>query len=328
MHERSKSPSKEALRRPRLTFGRYLLTAGWVLVVLFVVLNPSASNGLGMVQRLVFWTLHIWGPLLCLLLVQRLLDGRPFWRQRPWIAVAAAGVLGAWLFAPLAVGLESVLDLPVEPPDDVLDHFAARHGFLGTLLAEALALSLPVSLTWIALQLPWLLRLDFTEATAAPVALAAEPVDLPEPEITEGEPTDEASERPSAEASPAVVSEATETTDDPHSSSGSEFFDALPAALGRDVVALSAQLHYLDVHTTRGRSLVLYNLRDAVGVLDRTVEGLQIHRSHWVADRHVRRLVRQGKNWRCELSNGLELPVSRRRQGEAKRRWGSGRFVG
>ena len=82
------------------------------------------------------------------------------------------------------------------------------------------------------------------------------------------------------------------------------------------------------MHTTRGRSLVLYNLRDTAEALERSVEGLQIHRSHWVADRHVRRLVRRGKSWSCELSNGLALPVSRRRQSEAKQRWGSGRFVG
>jgi DNA-binding LytR/AlgR family response regulator len=47
-----------------------------------------------------------------------------------------------------------------------------------------------------------------------------------------------------------------------------------------------------------------------------------VHRSHWVADRHVRGLRRKGSHLVCQLAGGLEAPVSRRRQAEVIARYG------
>jgi DNA-binding LytR/AlgR family response regulator len=57
--------------------------------------------------------------------------------------------------------------------------------------------------------------------------------------------------------------------------------DQLPEALGTDVVLLTSDLHYLHVHTPRGRTMLLYNLSDAESQL--VGKGIRVHRSHWVA---------------------------------------------
>ena len=48
------------------------------------------------------------------------------------------------------------------------------------------------------------------------------------------------------------------------------------------------------------------------------VEGLQIHRSHWVAIAAVARAVRRDGKLFLELTNGLRLPVSRGAQPAVK----------
>jgi len=86
------------------------------------------------------------------------------------------------------------------------------------------------------------------------------------------------------------------------------------------VVLLTADLHYLKVHTPRGRTMLLYNLSEAESEL--RGQGIRVHRSHWVADRHVLGLRRKGSSLICQLSGGLEAPVSRRRQAEVLARYG------
>ena len=86
-------------------------------------------------------------------------------------------------------------------------------------------------------------------------------------------------------------------------------FKCLPAELGRDIVCLHVSGHYLHVTTTAGSAVILMRLGDAVAELgDR---GMQIHRSYWVAHRHVRRMVRRDHRTVLLLTSGQELPVSR-----------------
>ncbi|MEO1083216.1 MAG: LytTR family DNA-binding domain-containing protein [Acidobacteriota bacterium] len=324
-----------------LRFGRYLLAAGLVVSLLFTVVAPAASAGFNLPGRFLYWTLHTFGALAALAVAQSALGRSTRWRRRPWLATLIAGVLGAWLFAPFALGLEQILGLVPEPDGDPLDAWALRWGLAGALTVEALELTAPVAATWVALNMPWLLRLDFTPSPGPaapelraqaiggpglspdPDAVGAEPAAPKDATPSAPEPIDEPSRGPAAARAPRAATRGDAPRDEPEDGDDG-FIDLLPAALGRDVAALSSQLHYLEVHTTRGRTLVLYNLKDAVGELEPVLDGLQIHRSHWVADAHVRRLARRSGGWVCELTTGLELPVSRRRAPEAKRRWGAG----
>ena len=93
--------------------------------------------------------------------------------------------------------------------------------------------------------------------------------------------------------------------------------DALPAALGSDVIALEMEDHYVRVHTALGSELVLMRLRDAmVHVTD--IEGRQTHRSWWVARGAVEDVMREGRNVRLRLARGIEAPVSRAQVSELK----------
>lgn len=76
-----------------------------------------------------------------------------------------------------------------------------------------------------------------------------------------------------------------------------------------EVISLSMQDHYVELFTDSGRHLVLLRLTDAIAELD-GIPGLRIHRSHWVATKHMRDLRRRGQRWFLSLSDGSELPVS------------------
>ncbi len=89
-----------------------------------------------------------------------------------------------------------------------------------------------------------------------------------------------------------------------------EFWTRMPKPLGRNIVAVSAELHYLRVYTTLGDTLILFGFGRSLDVLQR-FDGIQIHRSHWVAIDHVTDLVRDGGSLRAKLTNDIDLPVSR-----------------
>lgn len=93
------------------------------------------------------------------------------------------------------------------------------------------------------------------------------------------------------------------------------FWSRVPKETGRDLVALSAELHYMRVHTTTGQALILYPFGTAVNELASEGGGIQIHRSHWVRIDQIVCLDREGQAARCTLSSGLVLPVSRSRRG-------------
>ncbi|MFB0612438.1 LytTR family DNA-binding domain-containing protein [Aurantiacibacter poecillastricola] len=88
------------------------------------------------------------------------------------------------------------------------------------------------------------------------------------------------------------------------------FIDRLSAEMGTDLIALEMEDHYVRAHTALGSELVLMRMRDAVAELE-GVEGEQVHRSWWVARGGVADVVRDGRNVRLLLDNGIEAPVSR-----------------
>lgn len=73
---------------------------------------------------------------------------------------------------------------------------------------------------------------------------------------------------------------------------------------------LTVEDHYTAVTTARGRELVLLRFSDAIKEVG-DASGLQVHRSHWVADMHVDRLVRTDGRLALVLKDGQLIPVSR-----------------
>lgn len=96
--------------------------------------------------------------------------------------------------------------------------------------------------------------------------------------------------------------------------------EALPKELGDDVIAVKSELQYLRVWTTRGAALVLGSLQEVED--EEGSAGMRLHRSWWVHARHVRTVGRRGEAAICELSDGREVPISRRRKADAMARFG------
>ena len=96
--------------------------------------------------------------------------------------------------------------------------------------------------------------------------------------------------------------------------------EALPKELGDDVMAVKSELQYLRVWTTRGAALVLGSLQEVE--YEEGSAGMRVHRSWWIHARHVRTVRRRGEAAICELSDGREVPISRRRKADAVARFG------
>lgn len=86
--------------------------------------------------------------------------------------------------------------------------------------------------------------------------------------------------------------------------------DRLPHDRRGAIVALSVEDHYTRIRTTRGESLLLLRLSDAIRETA-PVPGLRVHRSHWVALDHVRAARRTGDRALLEMTHGDDIPASR-----------------
>ena len=91
---------------------------------------------------------------------------------------------------------------------------------------------------------------------------------------------------------------------------GARFLDRLPQKLGRDLIYLKTADHYVEAFTTAGSTLVLIRFVDAIAELE-GAGGLRVHRSYWVANRHVTGSARRHGRTTLRLSGGHEVPVSR-----------------
>lgn len=86
----------------------------------------------------------------------------------------------------------------------------------------------------------------------------------------------------------------------------------LPAHLGQAILCIKTEDHYLQVHTDRGKGLILMRMADAERAL--AGQGLRVHRSWWVARAAVTEAAKRDGRLVLVLSNGLEVPVSRDRR--------------
>ncbi len=89
------------------------------------------------------------------------------------------------------------------------------------------------------------------------------------------------------------------------------FFEILPTEIGREIVYIKTEDHYLDVHTTSGSARVPARFADAVHQLGEL--GMQVHRCYWVAHREMVELVTRDRRTLLRLADDRgEVPVSRR----------------
>lgn len=97
----------------------------------------------------------------------------------------------------------------------------------------------------------------------------------------------------------------------PPASVPASFLDRLPVKFRTgELYAVSAEDHYLRVHTSLGEALILMRLGDAMKEVG-ALEGLQTHRSWWVAKQGLADVTRGNGKLVLKLKSGAEAPVSR-----------------
>ncbi|MEM1113311.1 MAG: LytTR family DNA-binding domain-containing protein [Pseudomonadota bacterium] len=242
--------------------------------LLFALIDEAAPGLSGALVHALKWQIQTCVPMALLVVIQIGL-GRLSLLERwsPWLRLCLSGLLATWLFAPLALGLDIWL-----AEDDLRFNGSA-------IVSEYGAMAPPVVFCWLAINAPWVvgfrLQRPGTSAASADTVAVTDSVTAKNPAAGERE------------------------------TGWPDFYQYLPEAMRAELVYLEAELHYLAVVTTLGRSLILYNLRDAMEELPATV-GLQTHRSYWVAREHVVSLNRRGRQGELTMSNGEIVPVSRR----------------
>jgi hypothetical protein len=334
----------------------HLLLGGSLLLVgLLVVVKPEASLGLGPVQRALYWSLHVGSGLGAMFIASHLI-------RRSWLdplsllpTVLLCGIIGTLLITPFYLLIDHLWPTGGEAEiDDWLDRLH-QTGLGGSLLAEFLEV-LPWTMTaWLMLNLPLLSGLWNTrsQATEAELSLDNSVQPLMPDQATDAQTpvtaqlslvtkADKQPARSNAEANtntpsinngadrpiPVAVTSATsavQAQQSPEQPETTRFLQSLPGIFGRDIIAISSDLHYLHVFTLIGKTTVLGNLRDVAAELGNA--GLQVHRSHWVAHSHVERIVNSGGQAACIMSNGIRVPVSRRRWKTVRDYYGQGVIV-
>lgn len=88
-------------------------------------------------------------------------------------------------------------------------------------------------------------------------------------------------------------------------------YDRLPVHLrSADIYALTSEDHYVRIITSRGDELVLMRLSDAIREAA-PLQGLQTHRSWWVAEAGIEEVQKSGAKMSILLKNSAEAAVSR-----------------
>ena len=79
-----------------------------------------------------------------------------------------------------------------------------------------------------------------------------------------------------------------------------------------DIWHVSADDHQLAVYTSAGESRIRMRFSDALHELEE-LDGIKVHRSHWVAYSAIRSVVQEGRRHKIVLQCGTEIPVSQNR---------------
>lgn len=289
---------------------RYLGSIGFALWILVLALRPDPGFSAPLPWMALFWFAHISIGLLVLPWVFYLLSRSSRLNFAPlWCLVILSGVAASVMLAPLywllgeglmlhTLGFPVTTDGPYDP--GVLLPFGWR-----AVLEEFGDIIGPVTAAWMVVSWPRLPGLLPPLLLPQAAGIATAPLEAGS--VVEPDEADGAGLSVAGEAAP--VQQAT-------------WRAALPAELGDDLIAIRSELQYLRIWTARGTALVLGALQDVEE--QEGGAGLRVHRSWWVHARHVRGVRRSGDGAVCLLSDGREIPVSRRRKAEVLARFGDG----
>lgn len=234
-------------------------------------------------MRLLIWTLKIGFLVPSLILFHMgLQQNRFFNRLNNWLKILLSGLLGCLFFLPFALGLDYIMGL-----DDwsQVNNLAQAKEIV---FEEIGGVFPPVLLTWAGMNAPHILQINFSNTSSS------QPVKTIPPDVS----TDEANDKTSQ--------------------SENAFITKFAKLIGTDIIYMMSELHYVRVVTSKGETLVLHNLKDAIEELPAKYSGIQTHRSYWAATKHIESIKEKNGHRSLVLSMEKIIPVSRRKLGEVK----------
>jgi len=266
------------------SIARYLSGAGVALWALVMALAPDVGIDAPWAWMAVFWILQIGVGLMVLQLALYFLSRtNKTFRWPLWLLVIVSGLLGSFVLAPLywLIGEGLMLQtLGFAATND--DDFDATLGFgLSAVLHEFVDIVAPVTAAWLVVSWPRLQGL------------------IPPLVVQNFGSVGENTKESQIADEPAVAR---------------SWRSAIPRELGDDLIAVKSELQYLRVFTARGSALILgalQEIEDAEGK-----NGIRIHRSWWVHAQHIHAVRKKGDAAVCVLSDGREVPASRRRKAD------------
>lgn len=301
-------------------FGHLMWAAG-LLIVTLALMEPSSSAGLNLFSRTLFWSLHLVPATMAAWVISGwLFNLQASRRVSAWVLLVIAGAITGLLLAPISVTLEMLFGV-----FDATDPQARPLSFtLGDWLSELKDEIHDVPVTtaamWPAMNAFVVWRIGSMQADA--IGDRPGEIESPDspfmpqvqaPSAAGAVSTDARLEQREARIAP--------KQDQPKAES-SGFLGRLPARLGRDIVFVEAQEHYLRVVTSRGEHLLLQGFTHAIAELeDNGFDGIQIHRSVWVAWKHVGNVDVQKGAMSVVLSTGVCLKIGRRRAKSVLAAW-------
>jgi hypothetical protein len=245
---------------------RYFFWVSVFLILLFTLLEPESLAGANIFTSIVFWTVEISILIPLLILTHKFLQNLSlFDHSNPWLKTGIAGFIASIIFLPTGLCIDYALKL------DDWSKIQTFENAVPLILEEAGGIIAPVTLTWIAINAPRILQLNFQD----PVIVVNE------------------KSVPNKNDNPYILS-------------------LIPHALGHDIIYLMSELHYLRIVTTKGETLQLYNLHNAIDELKDLYDGMQTHRSYWVNMAHVEKIVGKAADRKILTKQGHLIPISRR----------------
>jgi hypothetical protein len=249
----------------------YYFWVGITLILIFSILEPVGTEDAGLVKGFLIWAIQI-GLLLPILIgIHISLQAISFFNNfNPWIKLMVSGFLGALIFIPLGLLIDHLFQL------DDWSAIRSSNEMIAIIAEESGGIILSVTLTWIAINAPRILQINFKETRF-----------------------------------PDKISENADK-DNTHVSR-TNFLSLIPKEVGNDIIYLKSELHYVRVVTTVGETLVLFNMKDAIADLKTNCEGIQTHRSYWVSGQYIKSLITEKNRKYIITSKDQRIPVSRRK---------------
>ncbi|MDT0596575.1 LytTR family DNA-binding domain-containing protein [Glaciecola petra] len=248
---------------------QYFFGLAGILGVIFAFISENEQRFF--VMHLALWMLQTLGPIAILVYTHIGLHKLRFFDEKnAWLKLLVSGIIGAAIFSPIALCLDVLWG------NDSLPNNLNKLVYLW--LDELLGVIPPITISWIAINAPWLLGYKLITANI------------------------ESSEKQELIAPKLEI--------DKNSANKDDFLLPINQDTLGEIIYLKSELHYLLVVGTKGKDLILYNLRDAIQNIPGHL-GAQAHRSYWVTYSHITKVIKQGRQAKIVMSNGAEIPVSR-----------------